>query len=385
MKTTLMTILCFSVFIINALCQINANQKDKSKLLEMEIDSLRVKYNIPAIAYGVIRNDSVVVENAIGYRNIETNEKVQITDLFHIGSNTKSFTAFLAGRLVDDGRISWNTKFFDLYPEMKAGSNPAYFAITLEQLLSHRARIIQFKNESEVYPIVDYEKNLNKNLSLPEKRIQFIKQVLKYEPIPILDFHDDRYSNAGYIAAAIMLEKVTGKYWEDLISEVSVKLNFNLHIGWPDEPDPHQPQGHIDPAKWVFDSDKNLIPIPDILKKYHYFNQYVLLCSPAGNTSINVAGFLRFLKLNIEGLNGKDNYLKSETYKHIIASYPDYSLGWAAELFGHTYYHHRGSAGTFNSIAIIIPEHNMGIVIMINTYDGEGINEIAKLLINKLV
>lgn len=383
MKTTLLTILCFFICIISALSQINAPERVKSKLLETELDSLRVKYNIPAIAYGVIRNDSIIVQNAIGYRNIETKEKVQITDLFHIGSNTKSFTSFLAGKLVEDGRISWNTKFFDLYPEMKAGSNPAYFDITLEQLLSHRARFIQFKNESEVYPIVDYEKNLSANLTLPEKRVQFIKQVLKYKPIPVYDFHDDRYSNAGYIAAAIMLEKVTGKHWEDLISEVSEKLNLNLHIGWPDEPDRNQPQGHINPAKWVFDSDKTLIPIPDILKKYHYFNQYVLLCSPAGNTSINVAGFLRFLQLQIDGLNGKDNYLKAETYRHIIASYPDYSLGWAAELFGHTYYHHRGSAGTFNSIAIIVPGQNMGIVVMINTYDGEGMNEIAQLLIKK--
>jgi len=46
-------------------------------------------------------------------------------------------------------------------------------------------------------------------------------------------------------------------------------------------------------------------------------------------------------------------------------------------------YHHKGSAGTFNSIAIIVPEKNLGIVVMINSYDGSAINELAKLLINK--
>jgi CubicO group peptidase (beta-lactamase class C family) len=179
-----------------------------------------------------------------------------------------------------------------------------------------------------------------------------------------------------------MLEKCSGMKWEDLMVNLSNDLNLGIHIGWPDSNDPKQPQGHINPANWKIDMEENLIPIPKVLRNYHYFNQYVLLCTPAGNTSITISGFLKFLKLNIQGLNGKDNYLKSETIRHIITCYPDYSLGWAAELFGHTYYHHRGSAGTFNSIAIIVPEYNMGIVIMTNTYDGEAMNDIAKLLIH---
>jgi len=351
--------------------------------LELQLDSIRLKYNIPAIAYGVIRNDSILVENAIGYRNIETKEKISAGDLFHIGSNTKSLTSFLAGKLIENGLISWDTRFFDLYPELKAESNPVYADITLLQLLCHRARLIKFENESEVYPIVDYEKNIGKNLSLPEKRYQFIRQVLKYDPIPLYDFHDDRYSNAGYIAAALMLEKVTGKHWEELITGISDELNLGIHIGWPDSDKPNQPKGHINPDQWKIDSDKALIPIPPILKNYHYFNQYVLLCSPAGNTSINVSGFLKYLKLNLDGLDGKDNYLKAETYKHLFNAYPDYSCGWVNEEYVVRCFHHKGSAGTFNSIAVMVPENKLGIVIMINTYNGEEINELARILINR--
>ncbi len=46
-------------------------------------------------------------------------------------------------------------------------------------------------------------------------------------------------------------------------------------------------------------------------------------------------------------------------------------------------FHHKGSASTFNSIAIIEPEKKVGIVIMMNVANGEAINVIAKLLINK--
>ena len=383
MKNTKLTGLC--LFLLVLLISGTTGRKDHKpyKSLESLLDSLRLRYNIPAIAYGVIRNDSILVEQTIGYRNIETKEKVSLGDLFHIGSNTKSLTSFLAGKLVEDGSISWDTRFFDLYPELKAESNQAYGDITLLQLLSHRARLIKFENESEVYPIVDYEKNIDKNLSLPDKRYGFIKQVLRYDPIPLYDFHDNRYSNAGYIAAALMLEKVTGKHWEELITGMSDELKLGIHIGWPDSNDSHQPRGHINPEKWKIDSDKALIPIPQVLKNYHYFNQYVLLCSPAGNTSISVDGFLKYLKFNIDGLNGKDNYLKAKTYKVLFNAYPDYSCGWVNEKYVVRCFHHKGSAGTFNSIAVIVPEKKLGIAVLINTFDGEGINEIAKVLINR--
>ena len=41
-------------------------EKNRFKELEQQIDSLRVKYNVPAIAYGVVRNDSVIVKGVIG-------------------------------------------------------------------------------------------------------------------------------------------------------------------------------------------------------------------------------------------------------------------------------------------------------------------------------
>lgn len=362
-------------------CQHNQTYLDISQSVETHIDSLRLLYRIPAIACGVVRNDSVILQQVIGYRNIETKEEADLDDLFHIGSNTKSFTAFLAGKLVEQGLISWDTRFFDLFPEMVAESNPSYYEMTLDNLLSHRARLIPFKGDSEVYPIVDYERSLPGNLTLPEKRYHFIRQVVKYEPIPWYDHHDDRYSNAGYIAAALMLEKAGGKIWEQMIMEISEDLGLGIHIGWPDSDDPHQPVGHIRPSDWLIDMEDNLIPIPPVLRNYHYFNQCILLCTPSGHLSIPLAGFLKFIQLHLEGLSGDNNYLRSETYRHILTTYPDYSLGWAGRLFDRTCHHHRGSAGTFSSMALILPDRQLGVVIMTNTHSNEGMDEIAKYLI----
>lgn len=373
---------CISLLLIIS-CNPDSYRNKNINVLEIQIDSLRSIYNIPAISYGVIRNDSVIVQNTIGYRNIETKANAQISDLFHIGSNTKAFTSFIAAKAIEDGLITWDTKFFDLYPELKVESHHAYANISLKELLSHRAQLISFQNTSEVYPIVDYEKNISPDISLHEKRYEFIKQVLKYDPIPFFEHPDDRYSNAGYIAAAIMLEKATTKTWEDLINEMSDNLELGIHIGWPDDFNSNQPLGHIKPKEWLIDIEKEMIPLPYVLKKYHYFNQYILLNSPSGHLSIALPNFLEYLRLNINGLSGENNYLKTETYKELFHMYPDYSCGWMNEKYYTPCFHHKGGAGTFNSIAIIVPDKKVGIVIMMNAANGDAINELAKLLINK--
>ena len=361
----------------------NLEASDLNTKVARQIDSMRTVYHFPSVAYGVIRNDSVLVLNTVGYRDIETKENSQPTDHYHIGSNTKAFTGFLAAKLVEEGFIRWDTRFFDLYPEFKAGSNPAYYDMTLKQLLSHRARIINFNQNSEVYPIIDtYEKTIEDSLSPVQKRYHLIREVLKQEPLSPVGQGMENYSNAGFIAASLMLEKVTGKSWESLIGKLSDDLNLEIHVGWPNDVDIHQPKGHINPKIWQLDINKELIPISGELKMVHHNHQYILLTAPCGDLCITLKGFLKFLQLNMDGMNGKSNYLKSETYRQLLIAYPVYSMGWWIESDDiYLRYGHRGSNGTFYSFAGFSPEHKVGIVVMVNTYKEEGITDIINLLL----
>ncbi len=378
-QTILVVLIYFGLFIS---CQSQEIQNNKFTLLDNKIDSMRIAFNIPAVAYGVIRNDSIIVLNVLGYRDIETKEEAQLTDYFHIGSNTKSFTAFLSGRLVDVGKINWGTKFFDLYPELKEIANPAYYNMTLQELLSHRARLINFKNESEIPTIIaEYESGLLNGLSISEKRYFLIKHILQKEPLPVYDKCADSYSNAGFIAAGLMLEKASGLKWEEMMMNLSDELNLDLHIGWPDDFEPSQPKGHINPKYWNLDIESDLVPISDQLRMYHSFNQSNLLTTPSGNLSIKTENFLEYLRLHLKGIKGEDNYLKSETYKHILTTYSTYSHGWWVDnINGVTEYAHRGSNGTFYSFAGFFPQRNTGIVVMINTYNESGLTDIIQLI-----
>ena len=377
MRTVFIISMVFSALFIKA-------QNIDTKVAR-QIDSLRIANNIPSIAYGVIKNGSIIAINAVGYRDILTRERAQSGDYYNIGSNTKAFTGFLAAKMVEDNLIKWDTKFFDLYPELKNESNSAYYDITLKELLSHRARLINFEEPAEIMMIMGkYEKTINNSLTLPEKRYFLIKEVLKSEPLLPYGECKKSYSNAGFIAAALMLEKVTGQSWESLIVKLSKDLNLKIHIGSPIDLGMHQPKGHINPKSMRLDIDKDLIPVQiplqDELRPLDGFFEFLQLCTPAGNLSLTVNDFLKFLQLNINGLNGENNYLKSETYTQIFTTYPFYSMGWFDEPEENLRYSHRGSNMMFNSYAGISPKNKLGVVVMINSYNEAGITEVLNLL-----
>lgn len=85
-------------------------------------DSIRRSYKMPELAYAVVSADSVYECNVLGVRKINTKLAASKTDRFRLGSNTKAITGFIAALLVKEKKISWNTKFFDLFPELKAAA-----------------------------------------------------------------------------------------------------------------------------------------------------------------------------------------------------------------------------------------------------------------------
>ena len=70
---------------------------------------MRLKYGLPALAAAVVRSGALAAAGATGVRVLGRDDKVQISDRFHLGSNTKAMTATLAGMMVDEGRLAWTT------------------------------------------------------------------------------------------------------------------------------------------------------------------------------------------------------------------------------------------------------------------------------------
>lgn len=324
--------------------------------LEKLADSIIAKNKIPEMTFAVVTKDSILIQKTIGHHKItELQEKQNATseDLFHLGSNTKAITSFVAGYLVEKKKIRWKTKFFDLFPELKKKSNRKYYDITLEDLLSHRAFVQPFTSGLEFSKLPKFIGNKQ------QKRTEFAKYVLTLEAVNSENVYN--YSNAGYSIATIMLEKVSGKSWEKLVSEIlKSKLKLDFRFGWPNRNLENQPFGH-----WI--ENGKLTPVEP--KTDYDLN----LAEPAGDLSMNIENYSRFIQLNISGLSGKNNLLKSGTYKYLHTAKKDYAIGWGNyEKNNSEISEHAGSDGTFFSYAQIDRKNLIGYIVIINSGTEKG-------------
>lgn len=147
----------------------------KAQELQKVADSLMIKNQIPELGFAVVSVDSILELKTLGFHRIDLKNdqtEANISDFFHLGSNTKAITGFIAAYLVEKNKIEWSTKFFDLFPNWKKQSNPAYYDITLADLLSHRANIQPYTSGLEYQQLPEFKGDKS------EQRKQFSKYLL---------------------------------------------------------------------------------------------------------------------------------------------------------------------------------------------------------------
>jgi CubicO group peptidase (beta-lactamase class C family) len=171
------------------------------------------RYKLPAVAAAVVKNGKIVAAGAVGTRRIGTNTPVTIDDRFHIGSDTKAMTSLLAGMLVEEGKLRWNTTVGEIYPELVGKMSTGVKDITLQQLLSHTSGIPG--DSMEHVPLISFSVT-DEAGNLDAMRYTLVTRLV---PLPLHGVPGERfeYSNLGYTLAGAMMERVTGKTWEELV------------------------------------------------------------------------------------------------------------------------------------------------------------------------
>ncbi|PKP52142.1 MAG: hypothetical protein CVT92_10265 [Bacteroidetes bacterium HGW-Bacteroidetes-1] len=379
MKKSILLLIILLSILINCKSQILS----ESQSVIHDIDSIRKVFHIPGLTFGVANCDSTIIVGGLGIRVINTFDFVTINDYFHIASLGKGVTSFIIGKLVDEGQISWDTQFFDLFPEMKAKSRGEYHDLKLMDLLSMRTKLRSL-NDWSVKQIID-----GYNEEYKEDRFSyynFAAYALTLEPVKYDSGQFYNYTSMGYVLANLMIQKASGMNYSQLLEKTNKDLGVNFVIGWPQVIDENQPSGHLIPSQsgWG-ESDK--LEVLNGERFTDWGEDFLFYNIPSGHHSISVVDYLKYLQLNLNGLNGQSNYLEATSYDFIFNGAKEYSMGWGNEVVnGNHYYSHSGSAGNFLARAIIIKEQKIVILIMLNAGNGEtigGMHQIIKYLEKK--
>jgi CubicO group peptidase (beta-lactamase class C family) len=156
---------------------------------------------IPGLSIAVMKNGQIVKSMGYGYSNLEHTVPAKPETVYQSGSVGKQFTATGIMMLVEEGKIALDdpiTKYFPDAPE-------SWKQVKVRNLLSHTGGI-----SNKIYDEINMREDYTED--------QMLKKI---ESMP-LDFKPGdnwNYSNSGYVLLGILIHKVTGKFYGDVLQE----------------------------------------------------------------------------------------------------------------------------------------------------------------------
>lgn len=328
------------------------DESDAGDKLSTLADDLRGELGLPGLIIGFQQGVHPEHFLASGVRRLGGNSQIDVNDRMHMGSVSKPLSATVIADLIAGGHLDWDTRLFDVFPELTGKAHLAYRAVTVWDLLSHKARFIPFEDDDEVAKAPRFAGTAR------EIRSKFLAWAVTQEP-QIVPEGEEPYSNAGYAVLAALAERVMNKDFESLVRErlfKRLKLD-RAGFGWPASSDPNSPWGH----RFV---DRKFQPHPPN-------DQYQLgpVFAAAGDMHMSVPNLMRFGQAHMAALEGVDGAFSSSVIRRLHRTETGYGGGWYIRPTGH---YHTGSAETFFAAIVVSPARKTVIAIATNGSNPEN-------------
>ena len=362
-----------ATFVVFASLALAQEPQDISKLLAPLVE----KHKVPALAVAVIEGDRLTKVGATGIRARGSEAKVGLDDVWHLGSCTKAMTATLCARLVEQGKLKWDSKVGDVLADQAEQIHADLRGVTLEQLLSHRAGL------PTIPPLPLWLKLVGHEGSRDAREMLLSNGWLKAKPASPPGSKWE-YSNAGFMLAGLLAERAADKDWEALIREqlfepLGMKAAGFGAPGSADQVD--QPRGHnafgfaMKPGKGA-DNPRGL--------------------GPAGTVHCSLRDWSKFIALHLQGARGECRLLTAESFQRLHSPQPiddkaGYALGWVVsqrEWANGSVLMHNGSNTMWFSVVWIAPKRGFAVMAVTNLGGKDGTlatDAAASLLIEKQV
>jgi CubicO group peptidase (beta-lactamase class C family) len=164
----------------------------------------------PGLAAVVKKDGRVIFEQGYGVRKLGTAEKIDAETNFRLASVTKQFTAMAIMLLVKDGKIRYDERLTDIFPEFPAyGKN-----VTVRNLLNHTGGLPDYED------LMDREEKTNGPRWSAERQIQDDEVLALLEKQTEGTFAPGTswaYSNSGYVVLGLIVAKVSGMSYGDFL------------------------------------------------------------------------------------------------------------------------------------------------------------------------
>lgn len=329
---------------------LNKKESNFENRLNEYVDRVMKIYDVPGVAVGVVKDGRIVFKKGYGKANQETGQTVNTATLFALASVSKSFTATAVMQLVDKGLIRLDDPVVKHVPYFRLNNDNRYRSITVRMLLNHTSGIpTMYKAE------FGYEN--------PEFDAQALKRHIQKLSNKSMEFNPGEkhaYSNRGYALLAALIENVS-------------KIPFEQYM----EKYVLEPIGMKQSGFFFPDLKKSNIASPHVLgdgfrytaNSYFPVNRWSASC---GGLFSNIDEMCNWLLVSLKkGVFIKNRILTEKRYKQMwtVSSQKNnrMGLGWFVDKWlGTTLISHPGGGLGYSAECCLLPEHNLGVVVLCN-------------------
>jgi len=192
-----------------------ANGQDYGKRIDSLIEKA-VKINRFNGSVLVSKKGKIVYEKAYGYQNVAKNILNTPNTIYQIGSTTKEFTAAVILKLIENHQLSLDDKLSNYFPDFTRGNE-----ITIKHLLTHTSGIYEILRDPVAFNSGTQPRSKEQMLSF------FTNKPLYFDP----GTHYS-YCNSGYMLLGLIIEKITGKSYEQVVKDFILKPLGMNHSGF---------------------------------------------------------------------------------------------------------------------------------------------------------
>ena len=349
-----------------------------------KIDALvdRVMETTPSvgIAIAVVKDGALIHSKGYGIRSLENKEKVDKNTLFAIASNSKAFTAAALSILVDEGKVKWEDKVVEHIPEFKMYNDYVTANFTIVDLLTHRSGLGLGAGDLLIFP------------DGADFTIEDVLNSFQYQK-PVSAFRTEfDYDNLLYIVAGEVIARASGMSWVDFVQSrifqplgmdnsvaTNSRLQENANLAMP-----HDSEGEKIKQLPIYDSEL-VAAAGGIYASVDDLSKWMLMQLNRGKYGNDLGSEMFSGRQQNEMWKAHTNMgftttPNPRTQTHFAA----YGLGWGIkDVQGKIIISHTGGLPGMLSQTILVPELNLGIVILTNSLPGGlAYNSIPQMILD---
>lgn len=341
---------------------ISFSQVETNKISQYLSDA-RIDWEIPGMSVAIVKDGEIVFCKGFGIKEAGKVEKVDGKTLFAIASNTKAFVSSALSILVSKDKISWDDKVKKYIPEFELYDHYVSQETTIRDLLCHRGGLGTFSGD-----YMWYKSGLTVD--------QLIAN-LKYVPKAYSFRSGYGYSNLMFITAGEVIKRVSGVEWNEFVTnELLNPLEMSRTITSTDKINksnnyatPHKPfEAGNEPIPWV--NWDNMGAAGGIISSAEDMSKWLIMQL---NDGIWKDDTLITRKEQVNMWTPHNNFTVSDRSVERIPGrhFSGYGLGWSlGDYYGNMIVSHGGGYDGMYSKVFMVPDHNLGIVVLTNSMKG---------------